>query len=119
MDILSYIQSLNESKNSKDDLKLAIIERFKNDKLVTIEELENIAKDYSTNLKEVEYIIFEFLHNLLYRKHRNFIPNEKELEMGIKDEMEHTKDKEIAKSIALDHLAIHPNYYTVQQKAGL
>jgi hypothetical protein len=32
--------------------------------------------------------------------------------MGIKVEMEHTKNKTIAKRIALDHLAELPDYYT-------
>lgn len=36
----------------------------------------------------------------------------KQLKMGIKVEMEHTDDKEVAKKIALDHLAEFPNYYT-------
>lgn len=38
--------------------------------------------------------------------------NQKQLKMGIKVEMEHTKDKKIAKMIALDHLAEIPDYYT-------
>jgi hypothetical protein len=37
----------------------------------------------------------------------------KELEMGIKVEMEHTNNPIIAKRIALDHLAEIPNYYTL------
>ena len=36
----------------------------------------------------------------------------KELRMGIKVEYEHTKDRETAKRIALDHLAELPDYYT-------
>ena len=36
----------------------------------------------------------------------------KELNMGIKVEMEHTKDPKIAKIIALQHLAEDPKYYT-------
>jgi len=36
----------------------------------------------------------------------------KELSMGLKIEMEHTKDKTIAKQIALDHLTEDPKYYT-------
>lgn len=38
----------------------------------------------------------------------------KELSLGIKVELEHTEDKEIAKQIALDHLIgeNYPNYYT-------
>jgi hypothetical protein len=36
----------------------------------------------------------------------------KEFEMGMKVEMEHTTDKEIAKEIARDHLFEDPKYYT-------
>lgn len=35
-----------------------------------------------------------------------------ELEMGIEVELEHTPDEEVAKRIALDHLAEMPDYYT-------
>ena len=40
----------------------------------------------------------------------------KELEMGIKVEMEHTKDKKRAKAIAMDHLWETPNYYNKLKK---
>lgn len=40
----------------------------------------------------------------------------KQLEMGIKVEMEHTNDKEEAKKIALQHLAEDPHYYTKLKK---
>jgi len=42
--------------------------------------------------------------------------DKKELEMGIKVEMEHTKNKAIAKRIALDHLAELPDYYSRLKK---
>ena len=35
----------------------------------------------------------------------------KQLKSGIKVEMEHTKDPDIAKEIAKDHLSEDPNYY--------
>jgi hypothetical protein len=35
-----------------------------------------------------------------------------EMERGIKHELEHTKDRLVARQIALDHLADDPNYYT-------
>lgn len=35
----------------------------------------------------------------------------KQLEMGIEAEYEHTSDFEVAKEIALDHIAEDPNYY--------
>jgi hypothetical protein len=40
----------------------------------------------------------------------------KELEMGMKVEMEHTKDKAKAKEIAMDHLWENPSYYTKLKK---
>lgn len=45
--------------------------------------------------------------------------NQHELQMGIKDEMEHTKDVRLAEKIALDHLRSDPNYYTKLHNAGL
>lgn len=39
-----------------------------------------------------------------------------ELMMGIKVEMEHTQDKQLAKQIALDHLAELPDYYSRLKK---
>jgi hypothetical protein len=35
-----------------------------------------------------------------------------QLEMGLKVEMEHTEDMDVAKKIALDHLGENPHYYT-------
>lgn len=37
---------------------------------------------------------------------------EHELKMGVEVELEHTKDKAVAKDIAMDHLAEMPDYYT-------
>jgi hypothetical protein len=42
--------------------------------------------------------------------------DETELSMGIEIEMEHTINKELAKRIALDHLAEIPDYYTRLKK---
>jgi hypothetical protein len=41
---------------------------------------------------------------------------QKQLEKGIRVEMEHTTDPEIAKEIALDHLMEDPNYYDKLEK---
>ena len=38
--------------------------------------------------------------------------NPKQLKIGIKVEMEHTKSKKVAERIAKDHLREYPNYYT-------
>ena len=42
--------------------------------------------------------------------------DKKQLEMGIKIEMEHTKDKDKAREIAMDHLKEIPDYYTRLKK---
>ena len=42
--------------------------------------------------------------------------DDKDLEHGIKHEMEHTKDRGIAKEIAKDHLSEDPNYYKKLKK---
>lgn len=45
--------------------------------------------------------------------------NSLQLQMGIREEMEHTKDPAIAREIAMDHLAEDPAYYTKLKRAGL
>jgi hypothetical protein len=42
-----------------------------------------------------------------------------ELAKGIKVEMEHTNDKDVATRIAMDHLHEREDYYKVLDKAGL
>lgn len=42
--------------------------------------------------------------------------NQKELSRGKEVELEHTKDKELAKDIAMDHLEEFPTYYTELDK---
>ncbi|TFH43852.1 MAG: hypothetical protein E4H01_11565 [Lysobacterales bacterium] len=47
-------------------------------------------------------------------KPSDFDPDQ--LKMGIKVEMEHTKDRKLAREIALDHLSEDPRYYTKLKK---
>ena len=42
--------------------------------------------------------------------------DQEQLKIGIKHEMEHTKDIKIAKNIAKDHLTEDPNYYKKLKK---
>jgi len=42
---------------------------------------------------------------------------EHQLKKGIKVELEHTKDKKVAREIALDHLLEFPDYYDRLEKA--
>lgn len=51
--------------------------------------------------------------NQLAKKHSVPVSDiQKQLDMGIKVEKEHTTDEKIAKEIALDHLGEDPEYYT-------
>lgn len=43
----------------------------------------------------------------------------KELAMGLRVELEHSDDPEVALDIARDHLSVYPNYYTRLKKAKL
>lgn len=117
MDFSSYATYLTES--DKKDIKPKLIQLFKKDKLVTLNELEAFSKENDVDLKQVQYTIFEFLHNLLYKKYKPFKYDHTEYKMGLEDEKEHTKDEEVAKSIVLDHLRLHPNYYSELEKVGL
>lgn len=45
--------------------------------------------------------------------------DQKQLEIGIHVEMEHTNNSKIAKEVAIDHLSEHDDYYTKLIKAGL
>jgi hypothetical protein len=49
----------------------------------------------------------------------NEVASPSELAMGIKVEMEHTDDVQVAKKIAMDHLAENPNYYSDLKKSGV
>lgn len=62
--------------------------------------------------------------NDISKKHGYSITKlENELKKGIKVEQEHTDNAEMAKEIALDHLAELPDYYTrlddMESEAGL
>ena len=45
-------------------------------------------------------------------KYKNMVYNKKELKIGVRIEMEHTKSKKVAEKIAKDHLKEFSNYYS-------
>ena len=117
MKFSNYV-SLKESKSENiapATLKVRLIDRFNKDSNVTLDELKDIAKDESTTYEKVVETLCDILQGSLYRRKeiREKNINFKELEMGMKHEMEHTKDKNIAEIIARDHLTHVPNYYTL------
>jgi hypothetical protein len=63
------------------------------------------------------YLLSEFLHGLAIKKgvtEKDVDPLE--LKAGIDVEKEHTDDENVARTIALDHLAEIPDYYTRLRK---
>lgn len=45
--------------------------------------------------------------------------DQRELAKGIKAELEHTNNRQLAQEIAMDHLTEDPYYYSKLEKAGL
>lgn len=45
--------------------------------------------------------------------------DQRELSKGIKIELEHTKDRQLAQEIAMDHLMEDPKYYSKLEVLGL
>jgi hypothetical protein len=82
------------------------------------EDIHALADKLGINTHKFEGYIYAILGSIIgtgEAKKKNFKEKDadkKELEMGIKVEMEHTKNKAVAKRIALDHLAEMPDYYT-------
>lgn len=75
--------------NTKPHLPLNLNEQVKGGKADKVS-IEDIAKKFNVSIQKLN----------------------KELNMGIKVEMEHTKSKSTAKDIAMDHLTEMPDYYT-------
>lgn len=76
--------------------------------------------DYDLDIDTGEEL--EETNTLIGGKGDNLSPNsvdQNELQMGIKHEMEHTTDRNVAEEIALDHLAEDPHYYSKIKKAHL
>ena len=118
MKFTNYIKE-SSSKNLKekeDMLKTKLIKRFNNEKHVSLEELNKIAKDNDKTPEEIYEMVFKILNEFLYRRYEKFTGDKKELMSGIKDEFEHSSEPLIAEIIAKDHLKQVPNYYTLLKK---
>lgn len=70
--------------------------------------------------KDIKKLEFLYEKKVLKQVNINTTPDSefdsKELELGIKVEMEHTEDESLAKSIAKDHLLEVSDYYTKLKK---
>jgi hypothetical protein len=89
---------------------------FVNKKLKKKETKEEKLKGGLSDNKTLEDIAKKHDKKGYYHTDNMISSLKKELEMGMKVEMEHTKDKAKAKEIAMDHLWENPNYYTKLKK---
>ena len=121
MEFLEYLEekvqvAQKEIRHNKRELRVKIIKRFNEDKRVTMKELEQFAKKNKVSLDVLYMMIFDILNEFLYRRKEKSNIDQNELKKGIKHELEHTNNREIAEIIATDHLKQIPNYYTLLSK---
>ena len=110
---ISYMKEGNE-----EDVLEAIMDFFADNPAPPDDDVHKLAEKLGLEPDDFEAKIYSVLGAILgtgKAKKEKFTEKDadpKELKMGIKVEMEHTKNKTIAKRIALDHLAELPDYYT-------
>lgn len=111
-------QILLEVKNQNDQLLHdKIVEFFKHNDHPSDMDVHHFAESLGLHPDKLEEMIYTMFSRLLRNigKHNDVSDNEfdkKQLDMGVRVEMEHTNDKNIAKMIAKDHLKEMPDYYT-------
>lgn len=107
-----------EGSDKNDKIYNAIMDFFSDNPKPDDEEVHALADKLGIDSHKFEGYIYSILGSILgtgeakKKKITEKDVDKKELEMGTKVEMEHTKNKAIAKRIALDHLAELPDYYT-------
>lgn len=87
-------------KNSKDSFEAKVRELQ-----------EKVGLNAISNLEEDTIISTAELDCKVKNERKDEDYDAEQLKKGIEIELEHTKDKELAKSIAMDHLDEHPRYY--------
>ena len=129
MDILGRINSLITEEISEEDAKAKVMAFLTDKPNPPDDDIHAMAEKLGINVHKFEAYIYSILGSFLGagRAKENDITEKdvdpKELKMGIKVEMEHTTNPDIAKRIALDHLAEIKDYYTrlkkMEEDAGI
>jgi hypothetical protein len=122
-------QEEKEQDSSSEDKKQEIfnktIEFIRDKEVLSDTELHNWAESEGFDVSEVEelmyFLAYNFVHILFAGKSYEAGISEDdvdpdELKQGVKVEMEHTDDANIAKKIALDHLTELSDYYSRLKK---
>ena len=114
----NFREFITEGSEKDDKVFTAIMDFFADNPTPPDDDVHDLAEKLGLEPDDFEAKIYAVLGSILgtgKAKKEKFTEknaDKKELEMGIKVEMEHTKNKAIAKRITLDHLAELPDYYT-------
>lgn len=114
----TFGEFIREGSEKDEKIYSAIMDFFADNPNPPDEDIHELAEKLGIDSHKFEAYIYSILGSILgtgEAKKKKFTEKDadkKELEMGTKAEMEHTKNKAIAKRIALDHLAELPDYYT-------
>jgi len=96
-------------------IKKEIMQFFKENPKPKDSQIHELSDKLGIDTHEFEANVYEILGSFLgagLAKDFDGSYDPKQLEMGIKVEMEHTTDKDLAERISMDHLAEIPDYYT-------
>lgn len=123
--VLSQIMC-EQPNDGKSDLHAEIIKWFLENPYPNDDQVHEFAESMGVDSHEFEKNIYSILSSFLSEgnsKGKDINPDPKELEMGIKVEMEHTTSAVISRKIAMDHLAEIKDYYTrlakMEKEAGV
>lgn len=103
-----------EEKNTK-NIIAEIINFFKINEQIDDSQIHELAQRLGLNPNELENYIYSIISSFVRggkSKGKEMPVDQKELEMGIAVESEHTDNKQIAEKIARDHLVEDEKYYT-------
>jgi len=111
-------QFLAQFDEQDNNIEVKIIEFFKKNPNPPDKEVHAFAEANKINEHKFEEMIYKVISDMFAQgraKEKGITKDKvdsKQLEMGIKVEMEHTSNPLIAERIALDHLAEIDDYYT-------
>ena len=117
---------LMEMTQKEKDLRVQLIEWFIKNPYPDDKKVHVYAEKIGMDEHELEKHIYSIISSVLSEgksKGKDIKHDPKQLEMGIKVEMEHTSCPTISRKIALDHLVEIPDYYTrldkMEKEAGV
>ena len=109
-----YMREVVKSESAKSK----VMQFFKEGQKIDDDKLHAFAEKHGFQPAEIENIVYNLLSSFMSEglSAGGKPVDTKELSMGIKVEMEHTDDPDMAEKIARDHLAEDENYYTELKK---